>query len=223
VPPAAAFLLTNRLGWMIVISLAIAATGAVTGHVGAVAIPAMFDLGSTTTASMMAVSVGLLFLLAVLLSPHQGLLPKAVRRFSLSQQILSDDVVAFLYRRGERQQATEATRGQLGEELFASSIPLFIALQRLLRFGWLERVGERFRLTDAGNQRGEELVRSHRLWESYLVEQAELDTSRIHDKAERWEHFTDRRLREELQSQTAGNEIDPHGSEIPPEREAEQG
>ena len=43
------------------------------------------------------------------------------------------------------------------------------------------------RLTERGRERGKRLVRSHRLWEQYLVDQAGSGTERIHGKAERYE------------------------------------
>jgi len=218
VPPATAFLLTNRLGVMIGLSVVIAVAGAVTGHIAAVAVPTWFGFRSTTTAGMMAVSVGMLFAVALFFSPRHGLVPKAVRRFALSMQILCDDVMALLYRRTERTAELEADRRWIAEELFCGGAMLSLALRRLQRAGSVEQVDGQYRLTDDGRRRAEQLVRSHRLWESYLVEQAEMDRTRIHDKAERWEHFTDRRLRDKLERQTSGGDVDPHGAQIPPER-----
>lgn len=62
VPPASAFLLTDRLGLMIVISTVLAALSAVLGHVAAITVPVPFGYSSTTTAGMMSVVAGLFFL-----------------------------------------------------------------------------------------------------------------------------------------------------------------
>jgi Mn-dependent DtxR family transcriptional regulator len=61
------------------------------------------------------------------------------------------------------------------------------------------------------------LVRSHRLWEQYLVESGGLEGSHLHENAERLEHFTDEQLRDRLAAETASSHVDPHGSPIPPE------
>ena len=76
VPPATAYLLTSRLGWMFVISSLIAIASAVLGHIGALTVPLWFGFTSTSTSGMMAVAAGMLFLLAWLFSPRQGLLTR---------------------------------------------------------------------------------------------------------------------------------------------------
>ena len=78
--------------------------------------------------------------------------------------------------------------------------------------------GGTLELTPSGLDRGRELVRSHRLWEQYLVVETGTPTDRIHGHAEQWEHFTDRPLRDELDRATDTPHLDPHGSPIPDEK-----
>lgn len=73
-PPAAAYLLTDRLPIMIGLSLIIGAVAAVLGHIGALTVPAAFGYDSTSTAGMIAVSTGLLLALAALFGPRHGVL-----------------------------------------------------------------------------------------------------------------------------------------------------
>lgn len=63
VPPACASLLANRLGTMLALSAAFAATAAVVGHLAAVTVPPWIGYSGTSTAGMMAVAAGLLFIL----------------------------------------------------------------------------------------------------------------------------------------------------------------
>ncbi len=224
VPPAAAYLLTDRLGLMIVLSTIIAAIGASSGHVAAVTVPRWFGYQSTTTAGMMAVMVGVLFVLALLLAPRHGILIKWWRNRALSLRILCDDVIAFLYRQQERARAgvvsaqpVSASRQELADELFASPKQIGTALSRLTRWGELQPARHGYQLTDKGTQHARKLIRSHRLWEQYLVSEASYDASKIHDKAEILEHFTDRSLRDQLSHATDAPTRDPHGTEIPPE------
>ena len=95
-----------------------------------------------------------------------------------------------------------------------------MALRRLVRNGSLTPADHAFALTDLGRDRARQLVRSHRLWERYLVDEAGIDTERIHDRAEELEHYTTRELRDKLAEQTPTSPIDPHGSPIPPEKPA---
>jgi manganese/zinc/iron transport system permease protein len=221
VPPATAYLLTRRLGVMIVLSIIAAVAAAISGHIMAILGPRWFGFGSTTTAPMMAVMTGVLFTLAFLFSPTQGLIVGAVRRFSMSLQILCDDIVGYLFRAEERQHEPAVTQDTLRVELFSNRWMLGIALRRLARRGEVALRGERVELLEPGRIRASQLVRSHRLWEQYLVTETDADTTSIHDKAEKLEHFTDRQMRERLDEAMANPAIDPHGSAIPAERDAE--
>ena len=83
VPAAAAHLLTDRLGTMILWSVVIAFAAAVLGHLGALLVPGWIGFGSetaTSSAGMMAVMAGILFVLAAFLAPRHGILVKKFRR-----------------------------------------------------------------------------------------------------------------------------------------------
>ena len=215
VPPAAAYMLTDRLGIMIFLSAVIASVSAVSGHVSATVIPNWFGLKSTTTASMMSVMAGLIFVLAAFLGPKHGVAVKFVRRQLLSLRILSDDIVAFLYRCEER--SSESTKANMKQTLFAGGWTLSATLRGLLKRGEISLDGATYSLTDKGRDRAKQLVRSHRLWEKYLFSETQTQANRIHAKAERFEHFTDRHLRDELDRATDETDIDPHGRPIPKE------
>lgn len=217
VPPAAAYMLADRLGLMIALSLIVAVLSAILGHVGALVVPRCFGYESTTTAGMMAVAAGLLLLLAVLLGPRHGILVKAVRRQMLSLQILADDVVAFLYRIGEHARSAASTADQLQKSLFCGRWSLRVVLQWLDRRGDIEQAANGILLTDQGRRRAQNLVRSHRLWEQYLQDHAGVDASRVHPQAEKMEHFTDVGLRQRLDTETDQPKSDPHGRPIPQE------
>lgn len=218
VPPAAAYMLTDRLSHMIWLSVLLAALSAVMGHVGALVVPAWFGFQSTTTAGMMAVAAGLLLFLAAAFGPRHGVIVRAVRRRLLSASILADDVVALLYRINERGLETPATRQCLQDVLLADRTSLQLVLFWLTRRKQIERAGDLYQLTQPGQEHAQGLVRSHRLWEQYLTSYAGIEPDRLHDKAERFEHFTDRKLRDELSTATDAPSRDPHGTPIPAER-----
>lgn len=222
VPPAAAYMLTDRLDRMIVLSVILAVLAAVGGHLAAIDVPAWFGYRSTTTAGMMAVAAGVLFFLAAAFGPRQGIVVRLVRRQMLSWRILSDDVIALLYRIRERRHETVADGTTLRQILLADSISLKIVLAWLSWRSWIISEGVEYRLTSAGEGIAQGLVRSHRLWEQYLASHTNVDTERLHDKAERFEHFTDRGLREQLSDATNAADVDPHGRPIPDEQVEEQ-
>ena len=71
------------------------------------------------------------------------------------------------------------------------------------------------RLTDAGRERATHLVRSHRLWEAYLVEYLGLPLDHVHAPAERMEHYIGANLQERIAQDLPQEQLDPHGREIP--------
>ena len=218
VPAAAASMLTDRLPMLILISALIGATSAVLGHVTAITVPEWFGFGSTSTAGMMALMAGLLFSLVVVFSPKSGLLFNFFRRQQLAFSILGEDVLAYVYRYEEKGEMQAITRERMQKKLISSSLATSIVLVWYRWRGMLLQNGDQYGLSDSGRASAALLVRSHRLWEQYLVDQAGVATDRIHGQAERLEHFTGRKFRDELERQTAYPSSDPHGRPIPAER-----
>jgi manganese/zinc/iron transport system permease protein len=230
VPPAAALLVTERLFPLLLWSSLFAALAAVLGHVGAIAVPGWFGFGSTLTSGMMAVSAGAILVICGFCGPRRGILVRWWRQRAFSSQVAADDVLGFLFRREEHDAgAAEGTRErssvtaeQLVQATGMTAAQVHRATFRLCRAGELQVHQGGFSLTDSGRRQAQNLVRSHRLWELYLVEQAQIEADRIHDKAEAWEHVTDHTMRERLDQATSGSARDPHGSQIPPEPESDK-
>jgi Mn-dependent DtxR family transcriptional regulator len=91
---------------------------------------------------------------------------------------------------------------------------------------WLTRRGRLLsnrQLTPAGREEAEMVVRSHRLWETWLGRHVRLPVDHLHPPAEWIEHYLGAEMRQRLEadmavSPTGPVEADPHGSLIPPER-----
>lgn len=90
VPPATALLLTRRLWALLCLSALVAALSAIFGHLSALLIPPLIGFESTSTSGMMATCAGVLFLLAALLSPQQGILWKTFRSQTRSPETVSE-------------------------------------------------------------------------------------------------------------------------------------
>ncbi|MGE0757830.1 MAG: metal ABC transporter permease [Pirellulaceae bacterium] len=219
VPAATAHLLVDRLGWLLGCALLVAALSAVLGHVLAITLPALvlprwgFDASITaSTAGMMAVASGLLFVVAALFGPRYGLLTQLGYRMRLALQVAAEDQLGILYRREER----------LGQTVHPAGLLHGGLLDRLAR-RWLRYRGELqlsaagLGLTDRGRQHAERIVRAHRLWESYMAKHLPLPGDHLHEAAERVEHYLDGALREKLAAELAAPEQDPHGRTIPAE------
>ena len=71
------------------------------------------------------------------------------------------------------------------------------------------------RLSAAGKRRALEIVRHHRLIETFLFEVLDYPLEEVHDEAERLEHFISERLEERIAAKLGHPKIDPHGHCIP--------
>lgn len=75
--------------------------------------------------------------------------------------------------------------------------------------------GEGVRLTTAGRRRALEIVRHHRLVETFLFEVLGYPVDELHDEAERLEHFISEKFEERIAERLGNPESDPHGHCIP--------
>jgi DtxR family transcriptional regulator, Mn-dependent transcriptional regulator len=70
-------------------------------------------------------------------------------------------------------------------------------------------------LSAAGKRRALEVVRHHRLIETFLFEVLDYPIEEVHDEAERLEHFISERFEERIAAKLGHPKIDPHGHSIP--------
>ncbi|MFZ2717576.1 MAG: metal-dependent transcriptional regulator [Lactococcus chungangensis] len=70
-------------------------------------------------------------------------------------------------------------------------------------------------LKPEGYQEARFIIKSHRVWETFLVEQAGYQIDEVHEEAENLEHSSSKRLVERLYTLMHFPKTDPHGSEIP--------
>jgi DtxR family Mn-dependent transcriptional regulator len=70
-------------------------------------------------------------------------------------------------------------------------------------------------LSPSGKRRALEVVRHHRLIETFLYEVLDYPLEEVHDEAERLEHFISERFEERIAAKLGNPKIDPHGHSIP--------
>ncbi len=90
-----------------------------------------------------------------------------------------------------------------------------LALELLERLGQVERSKGRWRLTEPGRIRAVELLRAHRLMETYLARKEGLPASELHAKADLEEHNLTHQRINELADTLNRPRFDPHGDPIP--------
>lgn len=70
-------------------------------------------------------------------------------------------------------------------------------------------------LTKEGKKRAIEIVRKHRLWETFLHEKLAFNWDEVHEVAEQLEHIQSKKLIDKLDQFLEYPSIDPHGDPIP--------
>ena len=217
VPPATAYLLTDRLVTLLILSVLIGAVAAGLGHVAAITVPGWIGYEDTETAGMMAVLTGVLFLLALLGGPRYGILGRIFFRVNLSLRIAREDVLGFLYRAEEMssQQTPVWQSHSISQAVGTSSSLTRLALGGLRRSDQVERSGSSWTLTKQGRIRAATLVRSHRLWETYLAKHFDVPVDHVHRAAMDLEHVTDSVMQAALAEEVDNPSKDPHGRRLP--------
>jgi len=225
VPPATAHLLTDRLWLMLTLSAIIAILSAAIGHILALVLPPLLmspfadqpllngvDVANldASTSGMMAVTAGGLFALALLLGPRHGLLVRLANRLRLAVRIASEDLLGVLYR-----QVEDASRSGPKHSAGRDTWTHRFAAAQLRRRGLVTGPDSHPTLTDAGRDAARQLVRAHRLWESYMARYFDVPGDHLHETAHRVEHFLDPELRDQLADELDGPQTDPHGRDIP--------
>lgn len=70
-------------------------------------------------------------------------------------------------------------------------------------------------LTKTGKKIALEIIRKHRLWETFLYEKLEFSWDEVHEVAEQLEHIKSQKLIDQLDKLLGYPQIDPHGDPIP--------
>jgi len=221
-PPVAAFLLTERLHVMIALALLIAGSSAFLGHALALWTPvAIFgSLGFSTvddssTAGMTAIVCGFVFGAAFLFSPRRGVVVQSARQSLLGFRMLCEDCLGILYRGEEANLRTAGESQPLVNESVLNTLRGRLACWSLSRQGFVASGGNGWTLTESGRQQAEHLVRSHRLWESYMARHFALPDDHLHEAAHLVEHFLDVPMVDQLERELDQPGLDPHGRSIP--------
>ncbi len=215
VPAATACLLSERLSTVIVVSVLLAAASAFLGHLSAITLPRLVGFSDTTTAGMMASVAGAFFLVALLAAPRHGVISKLLTRLNLSLRIVSEDLLGILYRLEEEGKMPHADFPLFAHATGVSTWRIRRALARLRRSRLIVRHQSGFALTDSGREQARQILRSHRLWESYIDRLLNASSHSQHFTAERLEHVTDASTREALAKAIGLAAQDPQGKDIP--------
>jgi DtxR family Mn-dependent transcriptional regulator len=128
-----------------------------------------------------------------------------------------DDYLKAIFALGGIEQ-TRVGSSQLAQRLQIAPASVTNMLQRLSseKQPFIEYESHRgVRLSRTGRKRALEIVRHHRLIETFLFQLLGYPLEEVHDEAERLEHFISEKFEERLAAKLGHPDVDPHGHCIP--------
>ncbi|MDA1261822.1 MAG: metal ABC transporter permease [Planctomycetota bacterium] len=225
VPAATARLWSERLAGVMVGAAMTGVAASILGHwVAASGAPLVLAGGrDASTAGSVAATLGVLYAGSLLFAPGRGVLRRLEERWRLALRIAREDAIGLLWRLEEDGRAVG--RGELHELLVSGAEvrPWIsrVAINSLGRDRIVATETGSMRLTEDGRRAGAALVRSHRLWEIYLMRKMALAPDHVHPTAMKLEHITDAAMRDQLAKEGDGDAgaqgrlSDPHGRAVP--------
>ncbi|HJS20313.1 MAG TPA: metal-dependent transcriptional regulator [Anaerolineales bacterium] len=157
--------------------------------------------------------IAAILLITAIFLPRVGLAVRYKNYRAARQREQVEDALKHLINceQGGRHASPESLTGFLG----LSRLKVTRLIEDMESQGLLETRGPELYLTAQGERWGIHVVRAHRLWERYLVDEARMPLNRIHGEANRREHsLTDAQL-DKLDAALGHPTTDPHGDPIP--------
>jgi Mn-dependent DtxR family transcriptional regulator len=160
----------------------------------------------------MVVVATFLYFIAVIFAPSKGLLFKYIRKQKLQKKITKEDILQSSLKLKRKGRITVAA---LSEKLNISPSRIKRLINELSTKKMLSLEGNEIKLSKTGTKKATELVRAHRLWETFLVNKMGLKEGQIHEDAHKFEHLLTEDLLDEIDADLDFPKRDPHGSPIP--------
>ena len=190
-PAAAARFWTNQLDRMLMLSALI---GAASGWIGA-SLSAFFP--RLPAGAVIVLVAALFFVVSMLIGTERGVMIRFLRQSQLEKRMGRQHLLRALYEILEG--------GRVTEELIIRTVPfrqilgrrtwsdrhLRYYIRRAYNEGLVEapNKADSILLTETGLVEAEQVTRNHRLWEMYLIEYADVATSRVDRDADMVEHI----------------------------------
>jgi manganese/zinc/iron transport system permease protein len=210
-PAAAARFWTDKLSIMILSAACIGALSGLAGAFISYAAPAM------PTGPWIVMVVSLIALFSFFFAPKKGILIRILKQRKIKRRLLEENLLKSFYKIGEFHDDFELASSQVEITEMRRFTPTQLrkGLVRLRRQGFINKIDKRWSLTNEGYQKGQRVVRLHRLWELYLTKYLRIAPDHVHEDAENIEHIITPELEKKLEALLEYPEYDPHQTEIP--------
>lgn len=164
--------------------------------------------------------VMILSLLAIgsfLFAPQKGIISKLLKQKAFQLKILEENILKAFYQLGEKERnfSFQLSMDELMKKRPMEKNNLIKGLNRLTNQGFLEKEKNKWALSPEGKNKGQRVVKLHRLWEVYLTKYVQIAPDHVHEDAESIEHIITPELEKRLEELLDFPIIDPHNAEIP--------
>lgn len=210
-PAAAARFWTDKINTMIFLACLFGAFSGLAGAYISFIAPAM------PTGPWIVIVISSIALLSFFLAPKKGIITRFLSQRKVRLMMQEENVLKALYHLGETDKDFFKQRGVMAitQKRHFDLNMLERTLQRLLRQGYLTKSGSSWQLTREGKEKGQRIVKLHRLWELYLTTYLRIAPDHVHDDAETIEHFLTPELEAMLEEKLNYPKFDPHEEKIP--------
>jgi manganese/zinc/iron transport system permease protein len=197
IPAVAARCWSDRLG---IIMLIAACFGAVSGAVGTGISAMVPKLSAGPVITLVAAA---LFVVSLLCAPTRGVLSNVMRERTLRHRIATQNVLRAIFEVAESRGIEQGQAVLLSDvALKRSWSPALLAriVRRAQRDGLVREHAATIALTTAGLEQAASIVRTHRLWELYLVAHASIAADHVDRDADAIEHVLPAEVIAELEA-----------------------
>ena len=210
-PAAAARFWTDRITVMFLLA---SLFGGFSGLAGAYI---SFVAPSMPTGPWIVIVISVIAFISFFMAPRRGVISRMMRRTRIRKTINDENVLKALYQLGEENKDFYIQRyvDEIIRRRKFVKDNLLKVLHRLERQGYVQRTGNLWGLTTEGKERGQRVVKIHRLWELYLTTYLNIAPDHVHDDADTIEHLLTPELEQRLEKLLDYPVTDPHKSEIP--------
>lgn len=205
VPASTALIMSHKLQKVLLWAMGLGAFSSASGLMASV-------YWDTAPGPAITLTATFLYLIVLVGHPQRGLWPQKMRKALRIWQHWAEDFIKALHRN------PDYNNKQIQDELGWSPRILYLSLLYCRNKGWIltdSKNKSQSALTPTGLQKALNMVRAHRLWESYLAQKQGFEPHQLHWLAEKDEHVLPQEFLDQIDQRLGFPDLDPHGSPIP--------
>ena len=201
---------THRIGLLITLACVIGVSSALIGT----AISYQLEVA---TGPWIVMVISCVALTSFLFAPKKGVISKIIRKKKFKRMMTEENMLKALYHNFDSKPLQIAFSVEEAHDfkILKDVNDTKKVLRALTKHGYLTSSSSSWNLTKVGFQKGQRLVKLHRLWELYLTQYLNIKIDHVHEDADSIEHIITPEIEKELEAQLGRPTTDPHNKKIP--------